>query len=368
MELWVFTSGTFPLWRRYLRAACRYLLRPLGFFVGWALSWLTFHFLFCLCNPRWWRRRVIDGVLYVVRATVSFSRQWLFESEAEADMYEMSRLQPFAIGGYLRCMLVSGFASLLFNFYSWVLWPEFPQAASFSCDIAGGNSGSCTAGVALEKEKHSSHVWGLSPQAFEKVLQSWLFAQIALNVLQLVPRVILHLRCWEASRAIEVDTAIGVIRHMVQSDAWAINRLLGRASGLVSVMSLWVCELYLWTSGDAGSPTRSVMLSLVSTNVLAFLVRIVTATALAVSAQDPAVLAEARRRGLTKWDIDLLPTQVFSSRADCSSRDCSICLCDFDLGEMVMSLPCEGDHSFHAICIRQWLECQNSCPLCQRMV
>ena len=113
---------------------------------------------------------------------------------------------------------------------------------------------------------------------------------------------------------------------------------------------------------------RNVLVSLVSTNFLALLVRLSISTVFAMSMHDPNVLQEARRRGLTKWDIALLPSIVFTDSSDCSSKDCSICLSDFDLGELVMPLPCDGKHSFHAECIRQWLERQNSCPLCQKMV
>jgi hypothetical protein len=83
---------------------------------------------------------------------------------------------------------------------------------------------------------------------------------------------------------------------------------------------------------------------------------------------DPDVLRDARRRGLSKWDIDTLPSFVFSCCEDVNNADCCICLGTFELGEMLTCLPCDEKHSFHGGCIRQWLERQNSCPLCQRMV
>jgi hypothetical protein len=83
---------------------------------------------------------------------------------------------------------------------------------------------------------------------------------------------------------------------------------------------------------------------------------------------DPQVLSEARRRGVSKYDLEKLSTFVFSKPEDCNNSDCSICLCDFDMGEMLTCLPCDKKHSFHSACIRQWLQRQNSCPLCQKMV
>ena len=79
------------------------------------------------------------------------------------------------------------------------------------------------------------------------------------------------------------------------------------------------------------------------------------------------VLAEARKRGLSRWDIEGLPTFVFTNLEEVNNGDCSICLSPFDLGDMLISLPCDSKHSFHAHCIRQWLTRQNSCPLCQRL-
>ncbi|KAJ1435276.1 hypothetical protein B484DRAFT_319053, partial [Ochromonadaceae sp. CCMP2298] len=75
-----------------------------------------------------------------------------------------------------------------------------------------------------------------------------------------------------------------------------------------------------------------------------------------------------RRRGLSKFDLDNLPSFVFSCCEDVNNADCCICLGNFELGEMLTSLPCDKKHSFHGGCIRQWLERQNSCPLCQKMV
>ena len=44
-------------------------------------------------------------------------------------------------------------------------------------------------------------------------------------------------------------------------------------------------------------------------------------------------------------------------------RSCSICLSDFEKGQMVRSLPCF--HLFHRHCIDRWLESNKQCPVCQ---
>ncbi|KAJ1304717.1 hypothetical protein OPQ81_005855 [Rhizoctonia solani] len=45
---------------------------------------------------------------------------------------------------------------------------------------------------------------------------------------------------------------------------------------------------------------------------------------------------------------------------------CPICILDFEEGDDVRVLPCEGRHKFHKDCVDQWLlELSSSCPLCR---
>lgn len=45
---------------------------------------------------------------------------------------------------------------------------------------------------------------------------------------------------------------------------------------------------------------------------------------------------------------------------------CPICILDFELGDDLRVLPCEGKHRFHQSCVDQWLlEMSSSCPLCR---
>lgn len=43
---------------------------------------------------------------------------------------------------------------------------------------------------------------------------------------------------------------------------------------------------------------------------------------------------------------------------------CAICICEYEDGEMIRSLPC--DHEFHVRCIDQWFTQHNTCPNCRR--
>jgi hypothetical protein len=45
---------------------------------------------------------------------------------------------------------------------------------------------------------------------------------------------------------------------------------------------------------------------------------------------------------------------------------CPICIVDFEDGDDVRVLPCEGQHVFHQACVDPWLlELSSSCPICR---
>jgi hypothetical protein len=251
-------------------------------------------------------------------------------------------------------MLVAGFASLFFNFYSLSMWPDF--SAPFALIDTEGN-------FPIEQQQQFDSFHPL----VEKCMYAMLLTQLFFNLLQLPLRTWLHRKCWESSRTIDVDTAINLIRNMLHSDVWLFNRVLGRILDALSIFTLLVGEVYLRCL-PRDDPLHVLVVSLCSTNLLAIFVRLVIATVFALSMHDPQVLSDARRRGLSKWDLEVLPAFVFTSLKEVTNHECSICLAAFDAGEMLISLPCDNKHSFHASCIRQWLERQNSCPLCQRIV
>lgn len=250
--------------------------------------------------------------------------------------YEALRTQPFTSGSYLRMMLLAGFCNTVFNLYNLVTWAD-------------------STGLSLQFV------------ILEYLLYFTLVVQLIINLIQLPLRLNIHLQCWESSRVIEVDLAVDLIRTMLLSDVWLWNIILGNTLDVMALVQCLVSEVYLWlTPSDA--PLRDLIISLCSTHIMNVVLRITVATVFSLSMHDPRVLSEARRRGLSKWDLDVLPTFVFSSLEEVNNNSCSICLGNFSMGEMLISLPCDKKHSFHASCIRQWLERQNSCPLCQRMV
>lgn len=54
------------------------------------------------------------------------------------------------------------------------------------------------------------------------------------------------------------------------------------------------------------------------------------------------------------------------TRAAIGVETCPICIVDFEEGDDLRVLPCEGRHRFHRDCVDQWLlELSSSCPLCR---
>lgn len=288
---------------------------------------------FDVCSYRTWlpiAQEMIED------ARVVLYRDYLVNFRSSDDFYECIRIQPFACGSYLRAMLVSGFCNTLFNTYSVILWPS-------------------------NEELSAVHV------VISNVLYTTVLLQMVMHGLVLPLRIHVHYMCWESSRAVEVDHALYHLREMFGCESWLINRMIGTVLDVVALAVLFFNELYAWAT-PASDPLRTLIISLSATTLMTFVMRVIVATLFGLSMHDPHVLSEARRRGLSKWDLAVLPAFVFSCPQEVNNPDCSICLAAFEQGEMLTSLPCDKKHSFHSACIRQWLERQNSCPLCQRLV
>ncbi|KAJ6223058.1 hypothetical protein RDWZM_001603 [Blomia tropicalis] len=76
-------------------------------------------------------------------------------------------------------------------------------------------------------------------------------------------------------------------------------------------------------------------------------------------------LGEAKPRGLTKQEIDQLPSYKFKGSNDEGDQTlCVICMCDFEMKQNLRVLPCS--HEFHSRCVDKWLKTNRTCPICRR--
>ena len=70
------------------------------------------------------------------------------------------------------------------------------------------------------------------------------------------------------------------------------------------------------------------------------------------SSRRPAVVTRDRN--------DVMPAAI-------GRETCPICIMDFEEGDDLRQLPCEGKHHFHQSCVDPWLlELSSSCPICRQ--
>lgn len=63
---------------------------------------------------------------------------------------------------------------------------------------------------------------------------------------------------------------------------------------------------------------------------------------------------------ISTGEHDLVPDAI-------GRETCPICIVDFEEGDDLRVLPCEGHHRFHQQCVDQWLlELSSSCPICRQ--
>uniref|UniRef100_A0A8C7J7G4 Ring finger protein 44 n=1 Tax=Oncorhynchus kisutch TaxID=8019 RepID=A0A8C7J7G4_ONCKI len=75
-------------------------------------------------------------------------------------------------------------------------------------------------------------------------------------------------------------------------------------------------------------------------------------------------LGEAKPRGITKADIEQLPSYRFNLDNHQSEQTlCVVCFSDFECRQLLRVLPC--NHEFHAKCVDKWLKTNRTCPICR---
>jgi Ring finger domain len=73
----------------------------------------------------------------------------------------------------------------------------------------------------------------------------------------------------------------------------------------------------------------------------------------------PRSVAASTSSSASTQDDDPLPESI-------GRETCPICIVDFEDGDDLRVLPCEGKHVFHQTCVDPWLlELSSSCPICR---
>lgn len=68
--------------------------------------------------------------------------------------------------------------------------------------------------------------------------------------------------------------------------------------------------------------------------------------------------------GFAEHNIKTLPT--FNYSGNMKMEKCSICLCEYSIGETLITLP--YFHIFHKTCISAWLGTKTKCPICRNSI
>jgi len=71
------------------------------------------------------------------------------------------------------------------------------------------------------------------------------------------------------------------------------------------------------------------------------------------------------KKGMTTEEIAKFPAEVHLKELDGVSS-CSVCISDFESGELTRKLPC--GHKFHKDCIDTWMDMNITCPICKKFL
>ncbi|ESQ50706.1 hypothetical protein EUTSA_v10022835mg [Eutrema salsugineum] len=151
---------------------------------------------------------------------------------------------------------------------------------------------------------------------------------------------------------------------------------IGAISGAVFSIEVFESSLDLWKSDESGFGCLLYLIDVIVSLLSGRLVRerIGPAMLSAVQSQMGALDAPfddlsslfetGGSKGLTGDLVEKIPKMTITGNNN-TDASCSVCLQDFQLGEIVRSLP-HCHHMFHLPCIDNWLLRHGSCPMCRR--
>lgn len=156
---------------------------------------------------------------------------------------------------------------------------------------------------------------------------------------------------------------------------------VGAISGAVFSIEVFESSLVLWQSDESGIGCLLYLIDVIASLLSGRLVRERIGPAMLSAVQSqmgavetsfddvPNIFDTGSAKGLPGDSVEKIPKIRINSTniVDASGEkvSCSVCLQDFQLGEMVRSLP-HCHHMFHLPCIDKWLLRHASCPLCRR--
>lgn len=284
-----------------------------------------------LCINDW-----MNYITFILRPYITFLRNYCLEGDNE--LYYILQSQPFSSGIYLRGMLASGLNNTLFHTYTLLTLPSINYSTSTTSILF-----------------------------YYRISLTLLIFHVILNLIGTPIRGFLHYRCWETTRSVSAEAATQSLQSLIESEIWMINRMIVWSLDILSLITLLFGQIFLWCDTGSSYELSTLIIDICATDILSFLIRVIVALVYFLSfIEDSDRFVLRKKGGLSNFDLDRMPTFVYTTKDDVENDECSICLTTFEMGEMLISLPCHQRHSFHAGCIRQWLSRQNVCPLCHK--
>ncbi|KAL2551227.1 NEP1-interacting protein 1 [Forsythia ovata] len=157
---------------------------------------------------------------------------------------------------------------------------------------------------------------------------------------------------------------------------------VGAISGAVFSIEVFESSLLLWQSDESGIGCLLYLIDVIVSLLSGRLVRERIGPAMLSAVQSqmgavetstfeeiPNIFDTGGAKGLAGDTVEKIPKIAISKdeNVDASGErvSCSVCLQDFQVGEIVRRLP-QCHHMFHLPCIDTWLLRHGSCPLCRR--
>ncbi|KAK9109340.1 hypothetical protein Sjap_017400 [Stephania japonica] len=158
---------------------------------------------------------------------------------------------------------------------------------------------------------------------------------------------------------------------------------IGAISGAVFSLEVYEYSLLLWQTSEPRSTCILYLMEVFASLLSGRLVREQVGPAVQSAVQQQMGGSDASledvfdifdiggAKGLSRDLVEKIPKiRITTHKQNSSAHDssektsCSVCLQDFELGEMVRCLP-NCYHMFHLPCIDKWLTKRGSCPLCR---
>lgn len=194
-------------------------------------------------------------------------------------------------------------------------------------------------------------------------LRWWLLLHTVLQLMQLPVRCVFLCRLQLVGNdEVEIQRCM---RRVTCSAAWRTSKIISMVTYMWFVLGL------VWIINSAYCPECPGLYRLSIAVLTVSTARLLITLAFFYN-MFPADLAQVRNRKQPKPArqslIDELPVMTCTELdlPQYSGSPCAVCLCDYEVGDLLRPLPCK--HVFHHRCINKWLKRNGVCPLCMQNV